>query len=347
MSISQNSQKQIFASQNSPDYQELLVKIKHNIETTRHLVFQRVNSSLVGLYYEIGRQIVEKQKLTSWGDNLIGQIEIDLKKEFPKLSGFSRSNLFYMKKLFVFFGEGANIPQPVGQIPWGHIRLVLDRIKDRYEADFYLKKTLQNSWSRTILDHQIDLDLYKREGNIQNNFVKTVDKKDLDLLKNSFKENYVLDFLGMTEDIKERKLEQLLVDNISNFILEMGKGFAFVGKQYKITVDDKEFFIDLLFYNFILKRFIVIELKTTEFKPEYLGQIGFYLTTIDKNVKTESDKDSIGLIICKNKNKTIVEYALQNFQKPTGVAEYKLAQIPSEIAEYLPNEEDIQNLTNK
>lgn len=207
----------------------------------------------------------------------------------------------------------------------GHTRLIIDKTKDIKEIEFYIQKTIENSWSRSILDHQIDLNLYKRQGKIINNFDNTVPKQDISLIKESFKESYILDFLDIKDDFKERELEKLLTENILKFILELGKGFAFVGKQFKLEVGGQEFFIDLLFYNYILNRFIVIELKNTDFKPEYVGQISFYLTAVNKKIKTKNDKESIGLIICKGKNnKTVLEYSLENVKKPIGVAEYKI-----------------------
>jgi predicted nuclease of restriction endonuclease-like (RecB) superfamily len=327
------------------DYRVFINQIKQSIQQTRNRVIRSVNSELINLYYYIGRQIAKKQKNSNWGDDLVGQIEFDLKTSFPDLSGFSRTNLFYMKNFFKFFGEQEIVPQLVGQIPWGHIRLILDKIKDIKEAEFYIQKTIENSWSRVILDHQILLKLYQRQGNVLNNFDVTIDSQDTTLIKESFKESYILDFLELGNDAKERDLEQALTQNITHFILELGKGFAFVGKQYKLTVGGQEFFIDMLFYNYILKRFVIIELKTTEFKPEYAGQIGFYITAINKDVKKDADNETIGLLICRSKNDTVVEYALTNSANPTGVAEYKLlSDLPEEIQKYLPTEKELKYL---
>lgn len=327
------------------EYQNFISQIKQSIQQSRYVAVRMVNSELIQLYYLIGQQITEKQKSTNWGDDLIGQVETDLKLAFPDVSGFSRRNLNYMRRMYEFIGDNEFVPQLVAQIPWGHIRLILDKIKDIDEAIFYVKMTMENSWSRIILDHQIDLRLYERQGKIINNFNNTVPIHEIDLLKESFKETYVLDFLGLENDFKERELEQSLVNNISKFILELGKGFAFVGKQYKLTVGDQEFFIDLLFYNFKLKRFVVIELKNTEFKPEYIGQIGFYLTAIDRDVRQSGDGQTVGLVICKSKNNTVVEYALSNISQPAGVAEYKLfSDLPEDLRNYLPSESDLNRL---
>ena len=329
------------------EYQDFINSIKQSVLQARNIAVRKVNSELINLYYSIGKEIFLKQKETNWGDDLIGQIEKDLKKAFPEMTGFSRRNLIYMRKFFEFFGEDKFVPQAVAQIPWGHIRLILDKIKGKPEAVFYTQKTIENSWSRVILEHQIELNLYARQGKLQSNFDKQIEKKDLDDVKEAFKENYILDFLQLEAEAKEKDIEKALVKHISHFILEFGKGFAFIGRQYKLTVDDQEFFIDLLFYNYILKRFVIVELKTTEFKPEHIGQIGFYITAVDRNIKTESDKGTIGLIICKSKNKTVVEYALANSNHPTGVAEYKLSELPPEIAACFPSKEEITFIADK
>lgn len=328
----------------SKDYQTFINQIKQSVQLARNRAIRSVNSELIGLYYQIGRQIARKQKETNWGDDLIGQIEFDLKTSFPDLSGFSRRNLNYMRNLYLFFGEDEKVQQLVAQIPWGHIIIIMAKIKDKEIALFYIQKTIENSWSRVILDHQISLNLYQRRGKAINNFDLTVGNRDAALIKETFKESYILDFLELGEDARERDLEKYLIQNIADFILELGKGFAFIGKQYKLTVEEQEFFIDLLFYNYILKRFVVIELKTAEFKPEYAGQIGFYIAVIDKDIKKDEDKATIGLIICKSKNNTVVEYALANSSKPMGVAEYKLSELPKDIAEYLPSQEELKNI---
>ena len=252
-----------------------------------------------------------------------------------------------MRKFYEFFSGDKFTPQLVAQIPWGHIRIILDKIKSTAEATFYIKKTIENSWSRVILEHQIELNLYARQGKLQSNFDKNIAKKELSAVKEAFKENYILDFLQLEDQAKEKDLEKALVKHISHFILEFGKGFAFVGRQYKLTVDDQEFFIDLLFYNYILKRFVIVELKTSEFKPEHIGQIGFYITTVDRNIKTKGDKGTIGLVICKSKNKTVVEYALANSNHPAGVAEYKLSELPKDIAKCFPSEKELKFIANK
>jgi len=327
------------------EYIEFISKIKENIIKSRQNAILKVNSELINLYYTLGKEIYFKQKESNWGINLIGQIEKDLRKEFPNVKGFSRRNLFYMRKFYLFF-KTENVPQVVAQLPWNQIRLILDKIKNKEEALFYIQESINNLWSKVLLEHQIELNLYARKKNINNNFLNTLPKKDSKFILNYFKENYILDFLNLKEEFNEKELEESIVSNISKFLIELGKGFAFIGKQFKINVGNKDFYIDLLFYNYILKRFIVIELKITEFKPEYLGQIGFYINIINKDMKRKEDKETIGLLICKSKNKTIVEYALLNNKYPLGIAEYKLSKIPKKLSTFLPNEKELKKALN-
>ena len=253
-----------------------------------------------------------------------------------------------MRSFYNLVNDNIKVQQLAAQIPWGHIIVILTQVKNLNEAKFYIQKTIESSWSRVILSHQISLDLYHRQGKLLNNFDKTIANTDIKLIKESFKENYILDFLGLNQDISEYELEKSLIQNITNLILELGKGFAFVGKQYKLTVGGQEFFIDLLFYNYILKRFVIIELKNTEFKADYIGQIGFYITAIDRDIKQKENKSTIGLIICQYKNNTVVEYALASIHQPVGVAEYKLSKLPANLAKYLPSRDELNiALSNK
>lgn len=329
------------------EYKSFIKDIKDNIRNSRQIAIRKVNTELIMLYYNIGKNIVIKQKTSNWGDDLIGQIEKDLKEEFSDLSGFSRRNLIYMRNLYVFFQDDQIVQQVVAQIPWGHIIVILTKVKNLNEAMFYITESIENTWSRVILEHQIELNLYSRKGKLVNNFDKTINNNNLELVESTFKENYVFDFLDLNEKIKEKDLEKALIDNITYFLMELGKGFAFVGRQKKLIIGEKEFFIDLLFYNYILKRFIVIEVKTVEFSPEHFGQISFYVTAINKDMKAKTDKETIGLLICKSKDNTVVEYALSNNNKPLGVAEYKLNQISKKISDYLPSEDDLKAVLDK
>jgi len=329
------------------EYQNLIKSIKQNILRSRHRAFTKVNTELIALYYNIGKNIVLKQKSSNWGDDLIGQIEKDLKEEFSDLNGFSRRNINYMRSFYLFFQDEQFVQQVVAQIPWGHIILLLTKIKNLEEAIFYINESIQNSWSRVILEHQIELNLYVRNGKLLSNFSQTVKNEQLELVESCFKENYIFDFLALSEKVKEANLENALVENITHFLMELGKGFAFIGRQKKIVVGEKEFFIDLLFYNFILKRFIVIEIKTVEFEPEHFGQISFYVTAIDKDIRRADDNETIGLLICKSKDRTVVEYALSNNKKPLGVAEYQSKKIIDDLGKFLPSKIDLEAIVKK
>jgi predicted nuclease of restriction endonuclease-like (RecB) superfamily len=326
-------------------YKLFIEDLKKRIKSSSQKVVRTVNSELIGLYYQIGQQITEKQSTAKWGDNLLKQIEQDLRLEFPNLKGFSRRNLFYMRSFYKFCNELPIVQQAVAQIPWGHICLIMDKIKNSEEAKFYVSKIIENGWSRDFLDNQIDFRLYQREGKSINNFEQTINgDKQINLVKQSFKDSYVLDFLELSKLDSERQLEDSLIENITRFMLELGRGFAYVGRQFKLDVDGQEFFIDLLFYNYILRRFIVIELKNTDFKPEYIGQLSFYMTAINRQVKNTDDEKTIGLLICKGGNKTVVEYTLGEISQPTAVASFKL---PIELQKQLPEEELIINQISK
>jgi predicted nuclease of restriction endonuclease-like (RecB) superfamily len=320
-------------------YQTFIETLKKQIKSTSQRVVRSLNSELINLYLQIGQQIVEKQATAKWGDSLLKQVEQDLKTEFPNLKGFSQRNLIYMRSLYKFCLEFEISQQLVAKLPWGHLTLIIDKIKNREEALFYINKVIENSWSRVILDHQIDFNLFGRQGQSLNNFDQTVTADtQVQQIKQSFKESYVLDFLELGQVYKEKQLENSLVENVTKFMLELGKGFAYVGRQFKLQVSEQEFYIDLLFYNYILRRFVVVELKTNDFKPEYIGQLNFYMTVIDRQVKQESDESTIGLLICKSKDKTIVEYSLSQVNQPTAVASYEL---PTEVQQQLPDKEEI------
>jgi predicted nuclease of restriction endonuclease-like (RecB) superfamily len=327
---------------NNNEYIEFINDIKTTIIKANIKVVRTINSSLIELYYEIGKSIIHKQKESKWGDAVIDNIEQDLKIAFPNLKGFSRRNIFYMKAFVEFTNYDSIVQQAAAQIPWGHLMVLMDKKLHKEISLFYINKTIQNSWSRSILELQIESNLYARQGSLPNNFEKTLDIKDFDLIKETFKDPYILDFLELDTEHKERDLEQALVSNITKFLLELGIGFAFVGQQYKITVSTQEFFVDLLFYHIHLKRYVVIELKTKEFKPDQVGQIGFYITAINRQIKREDDNNTIGIIICKNKDDTIVEYALDSTTHPTGVSTFTIEE--QKIIKELPTSQDFEKI---
>jgi predicted nuclease of restriction endonuclease-like (RecB) superfamily len=327
---------------NNNEYIEFINDIKTTIVKANIKVVRTINSSLIELYYDVGKSIVTRQKKSKWGDGILRIIEQDIKITFPNLKGFSNRNLIYMKQLYNFVDKKLITPQLVAQLPWGHIRLILDKELPIEKSFFYINKSIQNSWSRTILELQIESNLFARQGSLPNNFEKTLDIKDFNTIRETFKDPYILDFLELDTEHKERDLEQALVSNITKFLLELGIGFAFVGQQYKITVSTQEFFVDLLFYHIHLKRYVVIELKTKEFKPDQVGQIGFYITAINRQIKRDDDNNTIGIIICKNKDDIIVEYALDSTAHPTGVSTFTIAEL--EIIKELPTSNDFDKI---
>ena len=326
-------------------YKIFIKELKNKIQTAQIRASIKVNEELLKLYWEIAKMIVLKQQDAEWGDGIIEQISNDLKHEFPNLKGFSRTNLLYMKKWYLYWSS-ENVPQVVGEIfriPWGHNREIITKVKNQDEALFYIGKTIENGWSRAVLVHQIESGLHKRKAKALNNFSKKLPAPQSDLAKATLKDPYVFDFLNLTQKHNEKELENALVEDITNFLLELGSGFAFIGRQYRLEIDGDEFFIDLLFYHVKLKCYVVVELKTVKFKPEFAGQLNFYVSAVNGELKEESDNPTIGILICKSKNKTVVEYALNSIENPIGVSEYKLTtKLPKSFKSTLPSIEEIE-----
>ncbi|HMS42529.1 MAG TPA: PDDEXK nuclease domain-containing protein [Pyrinomonadaceae bacterium] len=360
---------------NNHDYKNWLIELKSNIQQSQIKAALAVNSQLIQLYWDLGRQITEKQETAKWGSGFIEQLSKDLRVEFPDMKGFSKDNLLRVKKFYLYYSQHFtkvaqlvplledsiqqqsvtkldhvvldNLPL-LFQIPWGHHVLIMQKIKDVSEAIFYVKETIKNNWSRAVLVHQIESNLYERQGKAVSNFQNTLPKPKSDLTNQLLKDPYNFDFLTMTENYNERDLEKSLTQYITDFLLELGAGFAFVGKQYQINLGDKEYFIDLLFYHLTLRCYVVIELKVVEFNPEFAGKLNFYLNVIDAQLKHESDKPTIGLIICKTKDNIEAEYALKGIEKPIGISEYELNKIlPEELKSSLPSIEEIENELRK
>ncbi len=335
---------------NISEYYEWINKIKAKIHSTRAKVILSANSELLNLYWEIGKEIVEKQTKADWGSKIIEKIAIDLKHEFPDIKGFSRRNIYAMRQWYLLYSQRFEfVPQVVAQIPWGQNRLIITKIKDIDEALFYAQETLKNSWSRDILEIQIEERLYQRQGKAITNFDNVLPEKQSNTAKNILKDPYNFDFLGLENDALEKSIEDELTKHITEFLLELGKGFAYVGNQYKIEISETDYFIDLLFYHLDLRCFIVIELKAGKFKPEYAGKLNFYLSAVDCQLKKETDNPSIGILLCKKKDKIEVEYALRDINKPMGISEYQLTEaIPDNLKSKLPSIEEIENeLTGK
>lgn len=324
------------------EYKEWLMGLKSKIRSMQLKAAIAVNSALIEFYWELGRMITEKQSQTKWGDKLIDQVARDLKTEFPDMAGLSNSNLKYCKRFYTFYQSSMG-QQPVDQIPWGHNILIFSKSRDTDEAGFYIQKTIENGWSRDVLGLQLKSNLYERQGKAITNFKDTLPNPMSDLATQLLKDPYNFDFLAMTENYKERELENALIDNVTKFLLELGTGFAYVGKQVPMQVGDQEYFIDLLFYHLKLRAYVVIELKVTDFIPEYAGKLSFYLSVANDILRHPTDNPTIGLLICKNKNNVIAEYSLKNINQPIGVTEYQLTRLfPEEFKSSLPTIEEIE-----
>lgn len=328
----------------SKDYIVFIQEIKLRIQSAQIKAAIAVNQELLRLYWFLGESIVSKQKEAAWGDGFIAQMSRDLQAEFPKIKGFSKRNLEVMRQWFQFWSKAPTIAQQVvAQLPWGHNIVIVNKIKCLDEASFYVQKTIQNNWSRAVLRHQIEAGLYQRQAKSISNFELTLPAPHSDLAQQILKDPYNFDFLMLREQHDERELESVLIEQISKFLLELGSGFSYMGQQYRLEVSGDEFFIDLLFYHVRLHCYVVLELKTSKFKPEFVGKLNFYISTVDQKLKTELDNPTIGILICKSKNDTVVEYSLRDVRKPIGVSEYAVTKhLPDELQSSLPSIKEIE-----
>lgn len=324
-------------------YADWLAELKERIHTAQQRATLAVNRELVLLYWRIGRDILARQAEQGWGAKVIERLSHDLRTAFPEMKGFSPRNLKYMRAFAEAWPEREFVQQAVAQLPWGHNLVLLDRLNAPGERRWYAAKALEHNWSRNVLNIQIETRLLERSGTAVTNFEASLPAPQSDLARESLKDPYRFDFLGLTDEAQEREIETALVRHVTEFLLELGAGFAFVGRQVLLDVGGDEFFIDLLFYHLKLRCYVVIELKGGKFKPEHLGQLGFYLTAVDRQVKHEHDNPTIGLLLCKSKNKVVAEYALADNSQPMGIAEYKLLEsLPAELQTGLPSIEQIE-----
>lgn len=324
-------------------YSDWLAELKVKIHNAQQRATLAVNHELILLYWQIGRDILNRQAEQGWGAKVIERLAHDLRNLFPNMKGFSRTNLLYMRSFAESWSDEQIVQQAVGQLPWGHNLALLDKLSTQEARIWYAEKTIENNWSRNVLVMQIESKLIERQGKAVTNFELRLPKPQSDLAIESLKDPYRFDFLGLTEEAQEREIEDALIKQVTEFLLELGAGFAYVGKQVHIEVGRDDFFIDLLFYHLKLRCYIVIELKTGDFKPEHLGQLGFYLTAVDKQIKNDHDSATIGLLLCKNKNKIVAEYALSDKTQPMGIAEFRLLEsLPVSLQTQLPSIEDIE-----
>ncbi len=325
------------------DYADLLHNLKERIRAAQVRASLSVNRELVLLYWQIGRDILARQEAQGWGSKVIDRLAGDLRREFTEMKGFSSRNLKYMRAFAEAWPVKQFVQEVLAQITWYHNLTILDKLKNPDEREWYIRQVIQHGWSRNVLVHQIEGNLYRRQGKAITNFDRTLPHPQSDLAHQVLKDPYTFDFLSLDREARERDFERGLIDHIRAFLLELGVGFAFVGSQVHLDVGDQDFYLDLLFYHLRLRCYVVIDLKMSEFKPEYAGKMNFYLSAVDDLLRYKDDQPSIGIILCKAKNKVIVEYALRDTRKPIGVSGYKLIEaLPKKLQGKLPTIEALE-----
>lgn len=349
-----------------PGYHEFLEDIKARVRSAQIKASLSASRELILLYWDLGRSIVDRQHKDGWGKAVVDKLAADLQRAFPGLEGFSPRNVWRMRAFYLAWTEGVstqfaresrstiltrpvseldgrNLPRVVSEIPWGQNITLFQKLKDPLRRLWYAKMTIEHGWSLPVLVHQIESGLFERQGKAVTNFKRTLPPPQSDLAQQALKDPYTFDFLTIASDAHERELEQGLLDHIQRFLLELGLGFAFVGRQVHMDVGDQDFYIDLLFYHLRLRCFVVIELKNGPFKPEYAGKMNFYLSAVDDRFRHKDDQPSVGMILCKSKNRLIAEYALRDAHKPIGVAAYKLTKaLPEKLKGTLPTIKDLE-----
>lgn len=321
------------------EFKNIVNNIKSEIKNTQIKVAIDTNRNLINLYFKIGKVLNDNFK---YGNKFIDYISQELKLEFPNANGFSVRNLKYMKKFYLEYKDDILVQQCVAQLPWGHNIVLMTKIKNVKIRKLYVEATINNGWSRDMLVMQINKKYHLRIGKSENNFKSFLQNIDSDLANSTIKDPYIFDFLSLKKNYKEKELENAMIERIKDVLIELGKGFSFVGSQYKISTNNNDYFIDLLFYHLNLRCYIVIELKTSEFKPEYIGQLGFYVTAVNECLKKETDNQTIGLLLCKNKDKITVKWSLKSSNVPIGISSFELGKyVSAEVIEKLPTEEEI------
>ena len=327
------------------DYAQLLAEVKERIRSAQYAALKAVNTELVGLYWDLGRMIVERQEQAGWGKSVVERLSQDLRREFPGVAGFSVQNLWYMRQFQMEYREHEKLQPLVGEIAWAHNLVIMSKCKDPLEREFYLRMTGKFGWSKNVLIHQIENQSYEKSLLGQTNFDQTLTPALQAQAKLAVKDEYTFDFLELAEEHSERELERALITRVEDFLRAMGGLFAFMGSQYRLEVDGREYFLDLLLFHRRLRSLVAIELKIGDFQPEFVGKMQFYLTALDRQVRQEDENPSIGIILCKEKSRTIVEYALHDANKPIGVATYEITRtLPKELKGQLPRPEEIAAL---
>ncbi|KKR97022.1 MAG: hypothetical protein UU47_C0003G0009 [candidate division TM6 bacterium GW2011_GWE2_41_16] len=332
------------------DYMQTLLDLKKQVAQAQISATMAANKELIKLYWSIGKTIVEKQRNSDWGSSVIERLANDMQKEFSGMGGFSRANIFRMQAFYTAYEKVAQAARqiediPIFYIPWFHNVVIMQQVKNNEERLWYAQKSVEHGWSRSVLEMQIESSLYKRQGKAITNFSKTLPEPHSDMAQQSLKDPYVFDFLTLHDDYVEHELEQGLIDHVQKFLLELGQGFAFVGRQHHLKIGESDFYIDLLFYHVKLRCYVVVELKSTAFKPEHAGQLNFYLSAVDDLLRVPDDKPTIGLLLCKTKDNVVAEYALRDINKPMGVAGYEteiIKKLPKEFKSSLPTIAEIE-----
>jgi predicted nuclease of restriction endonuclease-like (RecB) superfamily len=331
------------------DFLQWITTLKIKIRSAKNKLAFSINSQVLELYWEIGKDIADKQQNSDWGSGFVEQIAEELKHDFSEIKGFSRRNIYAILQWYKFYSNKYQfVPRHVAQIPWGHNRLIITKIKNIEEAEFYCRAVIQNAWDRDTLEIQIEHKYYLTAGSSTHNFENTLPAKQSELAIQTLKDPYNFDFVGLENDALEKAIEDELTKNITKFLLELGKGFAFLGRQYKIEIGENDHFLDMLFYHVELRCYIVIELKAGKFIPEFAGKLNYYLSAVDSQLRKSGDNPTIGILLCKKKDKIDVEYALRDIHKPMGISEYILTNaIPEDIKLQLPSVEELERELEK
>lgn len=335
------------------DYKAWVTEIKQHIRQSQVKAAVKVNTELIRMYWTLGKDIAERQSESEWGKGFFNELSQDLKDAFPDMEGFSVTNLKYMKRMYLFYSQSDIIRQQLADelqehllfsIPWWHHVVLMTKCNTVEEALFYMKKIVENGWSRNVLMNFIEANLYKAEGKAITNFASCLPNPQSDLAQQTLKDPYNFDFLSMRSGYIERELEDALTENITKFLLELGNGFAYIGRQVRLEIGTEEYFVDLLFYNYKLRCFIVTELKTGKFKAEYVSKLGLYVSAVNHQMRHKDDNPTIGLLICKTKDEVVAKYTLESINQPIGISEYQLAELlPKDFRSSLPSIEEIEN----
>ena len=332
----------------SNDYSQLLVDVKLRIRSAQYAALKAVNQELIALYWDIGQLIVDRQNTAGWGKSVVEQLAKDIQAEFPGISGFSTANLWRMRSFYLTYAENSNLAPLVREIGWTHNLAIMEKCKDDLEREFYIRMTRKFGWTKNVLIHQIENQTYQKTLLNQTNFDSNLTPEIIQQAKLAVKDEYTFDFLELGDAYSERQLEQAILRRVEPFLQEMGGMFTFVGSQYRLTVAGQEYFLDLLLYHRSLKCLVAIELKVSEFLPEYVGKMQFYLAVLDDTVRLPDENPAIGIILCKTKERTIVEYALRESNKPIGVTTYQIVStLPQEFQGQLPDPSQIARLLSE